>query len=41
MDPYGDDWEQSDEYKEGIAPEIQERLEVKLKEKGISKDEND
>ncbi|MDA3823289.1 MAG: hypothetical protein PF450_11870 [Bacteroidales bacterium] len=41
METYGDDWEQSDEYKEGIAPEIQERLEVKLKEKGISKDEND
>jgi len=41
LEQYSDDWMDSDEYKEGIAPEIVERLEVKLKEKGISKDEND
>jgi len=41
IEKYGDDWESSDEYKEGIASEVEKRLEVKLKEKGISKDEND
>jgi len=41
MERYDDKWEESDEYKEAIAPVVEERLAEKLKEEGLKSENNE